>query len=99
MQYTGESFSEGLQNIASNITSDSGDGKAVDRREIFPTRHSFEISHKDRVDNMLSQWWLSALKIINLRVARMSSNKINHYILYALVFLLLVFVLSVLNIL
>ena len=48
---------------------------------------------------MLSQWWLSALKIINLRVARMSSNKINHYILYALVLLLLVFVLSVLNIL
>ncbi len=99
MQYSGESFSEGLQNIASNITADSGGGKAVDRKEIFPTEHAFEISHKDKVDRMFSQWWLSVLKNVNLRVARLSSNKINHYILYALVFLLLVFVFSLLNVL
>ena len=99
MQYSGESFSEGLQNIASSITSDTGAGRAVDRKEIFPSEHAFEISHKDKVDRMLSQWWLAALKNINLRVARMSSNKINHYILYALIFLLLVFVLSILKIL
>ncbi len=95
MQYTGESFAEGLQNIASDTTS----GKAVDRREIFPTEHGFEINHKDKIDDMLSQWWLAALKVINMRVARISSNKINHYILYALLFLLLVFAMSALNIL
>ena len=71
----------------------------MDRKEIFPTEHAFEISHKDKVDRMFSQWWLSVLKNVNLRVARLSSNKINHYILYALVFLLLVFVLSLLNVL
>lgn len=99
MQYSGESFSEGLQSIASNITKDTGMAGSLDEGEIFPDAHGFDVSHKDKIDNVLSRWWLLLFEEINRRVARLSSNKINHYISYALLFLALVLVLSLLNIL
>ncbi|MBP3356998.1 MAG: NADH-quinone oxidoreductase subunit E [Rikenellaceae bacterium] len=97
MQYTGESFAEGLQTIATSLTKDTVKGKAVDKDEIFPTGHSFEIKHKDTVDKLFSAWWVAMLRLVNERVMRLRTGKINHYVLFALLFLLLILVLSLLN--
>ena len=36
MQYTGESFAEGLESLASTFNSDIVEGRVVDKGEIFP---------------------------------------------------------------
>ena len=98
MQYTGESFSEGLQSIATSLTQNSGEGSPVGKGEIFPRVHSFDIGHRDRIGRLFSAWWVELLRLINQRVMRLRTGKINHYILFALAFLGLVFLLSVFNV-
>lgn len=95
MQYTGESFSEGLQSIATSLTQNSGEGTAVGKSEIFPTSHRFDIRHKDRFDRLFAAWWVELLRLINQRMMRLRTGKINHYVLFALAFLALVLLLSV----
>ena len=97
MQYTGESFSEGLQSIATSLTQNSGEGSPVPKSEIFPGAHSFDVGHRDRIGRLFSAWWVELLRRINARVMRLRTGKINHYVLFALAFLALVFLLSVLN--
>lgn len=99
MQYTGESFSEGLQSIATSLTQNSGEGSPVGKGEIFPAAHSFDIGHRDRVGRLFSAWWVELLRVINQRVMRLRTGKINHYVLFALAFLGLVFLLSIFNLL
>ncbi len=95
MQYSGESFSEGLYGISTSLTKNSGGGEVVDKDEIFPTRHSFDLRHKDKVLTLLSEWWVESVRRINKRAVRFNTGKMNHYILYALVFLVLIFILTV----
>ncbi|MDE5636578.1 MAG: NADH-quinone oxidoreductase subunit E, partial [Alistipes sp.] len=99
MQYTGESFSEGLESVAESLTQNKVEGRAVDKSEIFPTEHSFKVRHKDRVDSLMAEWWMASLRIINARIMRLRTGKINHYVAFALLLLVLVFALSVLNLL
>lgn len=97
MQYTGESFSEGLQAIATPLTQETGQGAAVAKGETFPSAHAFDIRRKDRIDRLFSAWWVELLRLINQRVMRLRTGKINHYVLFALAFLALVFLLSLMN--
>lgn len=99
MQYTGESFSEGLESVAESLTQNTVEGRAVDKSEIFPTEHSFKVRHKDRVDSLMAEWWMESLRIINARMMRLRTGKINHYVAFALLLLVLVFALSILNLL
>ncbi len=98
MQYTGESFSEGLQSIATSLTQNSGEGSPVGKGEIFPDAHRFDIGHRDRIGRLFSAWWVELLRLINQRVMRLRTGKINHYVLFALAFLVLVFLLSICNV-
>lgn len=99
MQYTGESFSEGLESVVDSLTQNTVEGRAVDKSEIFPTGHSFKVRRKDRVDSLVAEWWMTSLRAINARMMRLRTGKINHYVLFALLFLLSVFLLSVFNLL
>ncbi|MFQ6939124.1 MAG: hypothetical protein ACLRSE_01285 [Alistipes finegoldii] len=65
MQYSGESYSEGLQSIATSLTQNSGEGGAVGKGEIFPAAHNFDIRHKDRFDKLFAAWWVELLRVIN----------------------------------
>ena len=67
------------------------------RSEIFPSAHAFNIGHKDRIDTLFAAWWVELLHRINIHVMRFRTGKINHYVLFALAFLVLVFLLSLLN--
>ena len=98
MQYTGESFSEGLQSIATPLTQSSGEGSPVGKGEIFPGAHTFDIGHRDRIGRLFSAWWVELLRLINQRMMRLRTGKINHYVLFALAFLALVFLLSICNV-
>lgn len=97
MEYTGESFSEGLQSIATSLTKNTGEGDAVAHQEIFPTSHSFSVGHKDKIDSLFAAWWMELLRRINAYVMRLRTGKINHYVLFALAFLVLIFLVSIFN--
>lgn len=98
MQYTGESFSEGLENIGKPFMKDTVDGRTIDKNEIFPTRHSYDIRHKDKVDSLLGRWWMALMHRINEYIMRLRTGRVNSYITFALAFLVAVLVLTLLGI-
>ncbi len=97
MEYTGESFSEGLQSIAPSLTKNTGEGDAVAHQEIFPSQHTFSVGHKDKIDSLFAAWWVELLRRINAYVMRLRTGKINHYVLFALIFFVLIFLISLFN--
>lgn len=98
MQYTGESYSEGLYGISTSLSTLSAEGDVLDKNEVFPTKHSFDVSHTDRISTLFTEWWSKLIHKINVRVMRLNTGKVNHYILYALMFLVLIILLSILNV-
>ena len=99
MQYTGESFSEGLESIGKPLMKDTVDGRAVDKGEIFPSPHNYRIRHKDKVDSLLGQWWVKMMHRINEYVMRLRTGRVNNYITFALAFFVVVLVLTLVGIL
>ncbi len=99
MQYTGESFSEGLENIGRPLMKDTVDGRSVDKGEIFPSQHNYEIKHKDKVDSLLGQWWVKLMYSINKYVMRLRTGRVNNYITFALAFLFAVLLFTLIGIL
>ena len=97
MQYTGESFSEGLQSIATSLTQNTVEGRAVGKGEIFPSSHNYNVRHKDKIDRLLAEWWVELLRIINKRMMNLRTGRINNYILFALLFLIAIVILSLFN--
>ena len=99
MQYTGESFSEGLGRISERMITNRLDPARIAADEIFPTEHHFDVRHKDTLDSLFARWWSYLLRRMNARLVMFRTGKVNHYVLYALLFLALVFLLSILNLL
>ncbi len=99
MQYTGESFSEGLESITKPLMNDTVDGRSVEKSEIFPSAHNYRISHKDKVDSLLVQWWVKMMYRLNKYVMKLRTGRVNNYITFALVFLIVVLVLTLFNLL
>jgi hypothetical protein len=99
MQYTGESFSEGLESIGRPLMKDTVDGRAVEKGEIFPLPHKYRIRHNDKVDSLFGQWWVHLMHSINEYVMRLRTGRVNNYITYALAFFVLVLILSLVGIL
>ena len=48
-------------------------------------------------DKLFAAWWVELLRVINKRAMRLRTGKINHYVLFALAFLVLIFLLSIFN--
>ena len=99
MQYTGESYSEGLENIAKSLMKDTVDGRSVEKSEIFPEAHNYRVRHKDKIDSLLGGWWVVLMYRINLNVMRLRTGHVNKYITFALVFLVAVLLLTIVGIL
>lgn len=99
MQYTGESFSEGLENIGKPLMKNTVYGRAVDKDEIFPLPHRYRIRHKDKVDSLLGRWWVQMMHRINEYVMRLRTGKVNNYITFALLFFVVVLILTLCGVL
>ncbi|MEE0864734.1 MAG: proton-conducting transporter membrane subunit [Alistipes sp.] len=99
MQYTGESFSEGLENIGRPLLKNMVDGRSVDKGEIFPKQHNYEVQHKDKVDSLLGMWWVRLMHRINMYVMRLRTGRVNNYVTFALLFLAVVLIFTLIGIL
>ncbi len=97
MQYTGESFSDELHSLTESVTRDKLHTKDSTKNSIFPSSEKFEIKHKDKVETLFTSWWVEMIRVVNSKLDFFVTNKVNHYIFYALGFLVLIFLLSILN--
>ncbi len=98
MQYTGESFSEGLHRIVGPLTRKQTGNAIPSPEEIFPAERDYDVRHKDKIDILFSAWWVELITKLNSRMRFFDTSKINHHILFALVFLVLILVLSFFNV-
>lgn len=97
-QYTATSYAYNYNHLAKPVIQTSKVMEDIREEEIFPGKRSFHSHSDDTFKNFLVdkpvEWMLFILK----KLAVMQTGKIQHYILYAFVFMLLVFLLTFFNI-
>jgi Formate hydrogenlyase subunit 3/Multisubunit Na+/H+ antiporter, MnhD subunit len=96
-QYTATSYAYNFNHLAKPILQTKKSMTDIREDEIFPGKRTF-ISHSDDIFKMHFidkpiDWFSGLLK----KIAVMQTGKIQHYILYAFVFMLLVFLLTYFN--
>ena len=97
-QYTATSYAYNYNHIAKPLLQGKKIMEEIREDEIFPQKRAF-VSHNDDIFRKLLidkpiDWFSSLLK----KIAVMQTGQIQHYILYAFVFMLLVLLLTILNI-
>ncbi len=97
-QYTATSYAYNYNHIAKPLLQGKKIMEDIREDEVFPKKRTF-ISHNDDIFKKLlidkPAGWLSGLL---KKIAVMQTGQIQHYILYAFVFILLVLLLTILNI-
>ena len=98
-QYTATSYAYNYNHLAKPVLQGEKIMEEIREDEIFPVKRSF-VSHNDDVFKKLLidkpvDWFSSVLK----KLAVMQTGRIQHYILYAFVFMLVVFLLTYFNLL
>jgi hypothetical protein len=96
-QYTATSYAYNYNHLAKPILQTKKTMKDIREDEIFPGKRTFE-SHSDDIFKKILidkpvDWVSGLLK----KIAIMQTGQIQHYILYAFVFMLLVFILTFFN--
>lgn len=98
-QYTATSYAEYIGSLARYITLGKKHYKRIEKDEIFPAPRSFETHSSD----VFEDWLVSkpSNKLLHLleKLAVFQTGNIQHYLLYAIVFMALILVLTLLNIL
>ncbi len=94
MQYSGESFSEGLQNIAASLTNTSGEAAPVSKDEVFPAPKGFAVSRRDRIETLFVAWWGEYSGMVLERLERFRTGKVNGYVFTALATLFAILLIS-----
>lgn len=96
-QYTSASYADNFVQLSSQVVNVKKDFKDFDEREIFPRSREFATRSSDILeDNLITRpgnrtlFWLK-------KIAVFQTGKIQHYLLYALVFLALIFLLNYFN--
>ncbi len=97
-QYTATSYAYNYNHIAKPLLQGKKIMEDIREDEIFPQKRTF-VSHNDDIFRKLLidkpiDWFSGLLK----KIAVMQTGQIQHYILYAFVFMLLVLLLTILNI-
>jgi len=96
-QYTASSFADNFAMLANPLLRIKKESDGIEETELFPRQRKFKTHSVDVIKRYLydipSDWFLSVLK----KIAVMQTGQIQHYILYAFVFMILVFVLTFFN--
>jgi len=96
-QYTATSYADYIGNLAKYITGTRKHFKPIEKDEIFPAPRKFETHSSDVFeDYLVSKPSGKLLKFLD-RIAVFQTGNIQHYLLYAIVFMILILVLTILN--
>jgi hypothetical protein len=97
-QYTSTSYAYNYNHLASPLLQTKKIMEDIGEDEIFPAKRTFEQHSDDAFKKILIDkpvdWFSDLLK----KLAVMQTGEIRHYILYAFIFMLLVFLLTMFNI-
>ncbi len=97
-QYTATSFAANFAELANPVFTGKPEYTDIHEEDIFPGKRSFTVHPVDifrQVINKITGYSMLALK----RIARLQTGNIQHYILYAFIFILIIFVLLYINLL
>lgn len=97
-QYTGTSFAHDYLQIAQPVLEIKRNTKPFQENNLFPHSRRFSTEHKDLIKKFLfdkpTQFFIDNLK----KLAVLQTGQIQHYILYAFLFILIIFVLTYFNV-
>ena len=99
LQYTSTSYAEYISGIAQPVLHITRETPAIEETNLFPVSATFEATPHDVIQEkwidkptgIVAEW----LK----KMARMQTGRIEHYILYAFAFMILIFILTYFNLL
>ncbi|MCX6304023.1 MAG: proton-conducting transporter membrane subunit [Bacteroidetes bacterium] len=97
-QYTATSYASNFAELANPVFAKKIEYRDIHEEDIFPAKRSFTLRPADVFRTVLTKitdYSMLALK----KIARLQTGNIQHYILYAFVFMLIIFILLYLNIL
>jgi len=97
-QYTGTSYAGNFAEIAQPFLQSKEEFRSIPEEEIFPGKRSFELHPRDIFRSAINRtvdFSMLALK----KIARLQTGNIQHYILYAFIYILVIFVLFYLKVL
>ncbi len=97
-QYTAGSFSANFAELADPVLHSKTDYRPIHEEDIFPGKRSFTLHPADIFHsgiNKIVDFSMLALK----KIARLQTGNIQHYILYAFIFMLIIFILLYMKIL
>jgi formate hydrogenlyase subunit 3/multisubunit Na+/H+ antiporter MnhD subunit len=96
-QYTATSYADNFVQLTSKIVHVKKDFKDFDEAEIFPQNREFKVRTSDVFeDNLITRPGNKILAWLE-KIAVFQTGKIQHYLLYALLFLALIFLLTFFN--
>jgi hypothetical protein len=98
IQYTGTSFADAVGGLAEPILQTQKIEQVISEEEIFPGERSFTTHPADIFRFGLNRL-IDFLMLVLKKLARLQTGNIQHYILYAFIFMILIFVLLYLKIL
>ncbi|MCK9219576.1 MAG: hypothetical protein M0P47_05960 [Bacteroidales bacterium] len=97
-QYTATAYAATFAELAHPILPEQQEYEAIQEEEIFPKNRSFSQNPIDVFKSALNKI-IDLIMILLKKIARLQTGNIQHYILYAFVFILIIFVLLYLHIL
>jgi formate hydrogenlyase subunit 3/multisubunit Na+/H+ antiporter MnhD subunit len=98
MQYTGKSFSKSFGKLMNFILIEKKGYKEIDRGDIFPAPRSYHSFYLDIIDNRIIDPVIHLItRFINL-FQFVQNGRIQAYVIYGIVFILVIFIGTVLNI-
>jgi formate hydrogenlyase subunit 3/multisubunit Na+/H+ antiporter MnhD subunit len=96
-QYTATSFADNFGQLSQQIVHMKKEFKEFDELEIFPEERTFDTSSSDIFEDYLINKPASKSLAWLKKIAVFQTGKIQHYLLYSLLFVLLIFLLTILN--
>ena len=96
-QYTGTSYADAVAGLADPILNTQKEDRLIEEEEIFPGKRSFA-THPSDIFRLGLNRLVDFMMLILKKLARLQTGNIQHYILYAFLFIILIFILLYLKI-
>ena len=96
-QYTATSYADNYVQLSSKLVNVKKDFKNFDEEEIFPNQREFETHSSDIFENNLITYPSDKIVVWLRKIAVLQTGKIQHYLLYALIFIFVIAILTYLN--
>ena len=95
-QYTGTSYANNFADFAQPFLQSKAEYNTINEEEIFPASRSF-ITHPTDVFRSAINKIIDFIMLVLKKIARLQTGNIQHYILYAFVFIIVIFLLLYLH--